>query len=174
MIKDDIARIDCEIIANGGVNCGWEAADHEDYLKVRTKMGNKITVAFINAMRRAVPTADEIQVRFHFDAHSIYLKLIEDKKDLIAKYKEAKEDEKRKKFQQTNDREKLNSDLNFGQRSVSQKGARASSIGLEDKIKRREQLREWKEKKLMGENEQRLERIKAEQEQKERERRRKE
>jgi hypothetical protein len=42
-------------------------------------------------MRRAVPTADEMGVRAHFDAHKQYLKLVDDKKDLIIKYKEAKE-----------------------------------------------------------------------------------
>lgn len=119
MIKDEIARIDCEIIANGGVNCGWDAADHEDYLKVRTKMGNRMTVAFINAMRRAVPTADEFQVRSHFDAHSTYLQLVDDKKDLIAKYKQAKEEEKQKKLHPAVDSSKLNADLNFVKRSSS-------------------------------------------------------
>ena len=91
MIKDEIERIDCEITANGGINCGWDASDHQDYLKVRTKVGNKLTVAFITAMRRAVPIADETTVRAHFDAHNLYLKLVDDKKELIAKYKDAKE-----------------------------------------------------------------------------------
>jgi hypothetical protein len=91
---------------------------------------------------------------------------------LITKYKEAKEEEKRSKMQ--SDSSKLNADLNFGPRSMSQKGARANSMGMEEKAKRREQLREWQEKKLMGDNEARLERIRAEQEQKERERKRKE
>ena len=94
MIKNELSKIECDIIANGGINCGWEASDHEDFLKVRTKMGPKLTVGFITAMRRAVPTADEIAVRAHFDAYATYQKLVEDKKDLIAKYKEAKDQEK--------------------------------------------------------------------------------
>jgi hypothetical protein len=85
--------LDCEIVANGGPNCGWEASDHQDFLRVRTKFNNTkgVTVAFITAMKRAVPTADEITVRDHFESYKLYSQLVEDKKDLIAKYKEAKE-----------------------------------------------------------------------------------
>jgi hypothetical protein len=139
MIKSEIARIDCEIVANGGINCGWEAADHEDFLKVRTKM-SKLTVAFITAMRRAVPTADEMEVRAHFDAYTHYVKLVDDKKDLIAKYKQAKDLIKQKKLKQQESMDRLNADLNFGK---SLHRERTGSLGIEDKIKRREQLREW-------------------------------
>ena len=45
-----------------------------------------------------MPTADEMTVRAHFDAHTKYLKLVEDKKELIAKYKAAKEQAKQKQF----------------------------------------------------------------------------
>lgn len=69
MIKEEIEKIECEITANGGNNCGWDASDHQDFLKVRTKYGSKLTVAFITAIRRFVPTADEMGVRAHFDAH---------------------------------------------------------------------------------------------------------
>lgn len=163
MIKKEIEQIDCELMANGGVNCGWDAADHDDYLKVRTKMGNKMTVAFITAMRRAVPTADEISVRAHFDAHSNYLKMVEDKKELIAKYKQAKEEERKKRLQLVDGTDRLNADLGLNKqaRHSSQMGLRSSSMGLEDKIKRREQLRDWQEKKLHLADEQREAKLKA-------------
>ncbi len=63
-------KIDCELVANGGPNCGWDAADHKDFLRIRTKHNNKVvTLAFINEMRRAVPNCDEIEIREHVAAH---------------------------------------------------------------------------------------------------------
>ena len=174
MIKNEIAKIDCDIIANGGHNCGWEAPDHDDFLKVRTKCGGKITVAFITAMRREVPIHDEVEVRAHFEAHQTYLKLVEDKKELIAKYKSAKEQERIKRVKIAEGMDKLNADLNLGPRSSSTHGARTSSLGIEDKLKRREQLREYKEKKLQLDSEMRSEKLKAENQIKERERRKRE
>lgn len=48
------------LIQNGSVNCGWDAADHKDFLRVRTKHNNKTgTIAFMSELRRAVPNLDE-------------------------------------------------------------------------------------------------------------------
>jgi len=79
-------------------------------------MGNKLTVAFITAMRRAVPTADEVNVRAHFDAHSNYLKMVEDKKELISKYKQAKEDDRKKRLQLVDGTDRLNADLGLNKK----------------------------------------------------------
>jgi hypothetical protein len=51
-------RIDLKILKLGGVqSCGWDAADHKDFLRVRTKHKDKVTtIAFLTDMRRAVPT----------------------------------------------------------------------------------------------------------------------
>ena len=49
-------------------------------------------------MQRAVPTADEFTVRAHIDSYTMYLQLLDEKKDLIAKYKAAKEEEKKMKL----------------------------------------------------------------------------
>jgi len=60
-------RLEQKILKFGGVqSCGWDAADHKDFLRVRTKHGNKVkTVGFMTEMRRAVPTADEDEIKKH-------------------------------------------------------------------------------------------------------------
>ena len=69
-IKKRMDKIDCELVQNGGNNCGWDAADHKDFLRIRTKHNNKtVTLAFINEMRRAVPNCDEIDITAHVDSH---------------------------------------------------------------------------------------------------------
>ena len=64
-------------------------------------------------MRRAVPTADEFNVRTHFDSYNNYLQYVEKKKELISKYKVAKDEVKQLKLQslEGNSLNKLNSDL---------------------------------------------------------------
>lgn len=33
--------IDVQLMKNGGINCGWDASDHKDFLRIRTKHNNK-------------------------------------------------------------------------------------------------------------------------------------
>ena len=88
-------QVELEIIQNGGINCGWDAADHKDFLRIRTKFNNRTyTVAFTTAMSRAVPMADEVSVKEHCHAYDKYLELTKEKKVLIVKYKEAKEEDR--------------------------------------------------------------------------------
>lgn len=83
-IKSRMDKIDCKILQNGGPNCGWDAPDHKDFLRIRTKYkSGSVTLAFLNDMRRAVPNADEISVREHVRAYQKYIDLTEEKKDLI-------------------------------------------------------------------------------------------
>ena len=100
---------------NGGVNCGWDAADHKDFLRLRTQHNTKISVAFITAMARAVPLVDDIQVREHCTAYDKYLKLTQEKKELIAEYKKAKEEERIARMTKVSNKNsnlsKLNKDL---------------------------------------------------------------
>ena len=46
-------------------------------------------------MRRAVPTAEELNARTHFESYNFYLQCVEDKKELIVKYKAAKDEMKK-------------------------------------------------------------------------------
>jgi len=68
-IKAEIDSIEAKIQKLGGVSqCGWDPADHKDFLRIRTKHKDKVnTVAFVTEMRRAVPTADEEEIRAHID-----------------------------------------------------------------------------------------------------------
>lgn len=52
--------------ANGGMNCGWDAPDHKDYLRIRTKHNNKTnTVGFMQEIMRAVPSIDNDNIQEH-------------------------------------------------------------------------------------------------------------
>ena len=69
-IKAEMDQVEIDIMKNGGVNCGWDASDHKDFLRICTQMAGKTgTVAFISAMARTVPLADEAAVKSHLEAH---------------------------------------------------------------------------------------------------------
>ena len=59
-IKEKMEQVEIDIIQNGGPNCGWDAGDHKDFLRLQTQMSGRTgTIAFFTAMARAVPLADE-------------------------------------------------------------------------------------------------------------------
>mgnify|MGYP001626552626 CR=1 FL=1 len=35
-IKGKMEQIDIDIVQNGGNNCGWDASDHKDFLRLHT------------------------------------------------------------------------------------------------------------------------------------------
>jgi len=35
-VKAEMEQVEVEIIQNGGVNCGWDASDHKDFLRLHT------------------------------------------------------------------------------------------------------------------------------------------
>ena len=171
-IRAEMDAVEAEIAKNGGVNCGWDDADHKDFLRLRTKHNNKtVTVAFITAVNRAVPTADEIAVREHVRAYERYQDLTKKKKELIVQFKEAKEEQRVQKLTSMNAKnrgaKKLNADLDLGMgsaRNNSAAGARSSAgmQSMEERILMKDQLREWKNKKNEADNKERLDRIQAE------------
>ena len=58
-IKRQLEKLDNELVQNGGINCGWDAPDHKDFLRIRTKHNNKTTtVGFMQELMRAVPNVD--------------------------------------------------------------------------------------------------------------------
>ena len=100
---------------------------------MRTKHNNKtVTVAFITAMSRAVPMADEVAVKEHCHAYDNYLDLTKEKKELIVKYKEAKEEERIGKLTKYDSKQqnykRLNSDLELHLGSGSARGQSASGM----------------------------------------------
>ena len=46
LLKSQMDEIDRQIVQNGGPNCGWDAADHKDFLRIRTKYQGKQVIAF--------------------------------------------------------------------------------------------------------------------------------
>ena len=85
LIKIEIEKLEAGIQKLGGVqSCGWDPADHKDFLRVRTKHKERVkTVAFMTEMRRAVPTADEDTIKEHVEAFQKMQDMIEKKKDLM-------------------------------------------------------------------------------------------
>jgi hypothetical protein len=76
---------------NGGINCGWDAADHKDFLRIRTKHNNKTTtVGFMQELMRAVPNIDVDSIKEHIARYDKYLDLTESKKQVLLQYKDAK------------------------------------------------------------------------------------
>ena len=58
---------------------------------MRTKHKDKVrTVAFMNEMRRAVPTADEETIKEHIETFTRVQEMVEKKKLLLKEYKEIK------------------------------------------------------------------------------------
>ena len=117
-IKGEMEQCEIDIVQNGGINCGWDAADHKDFLRLVTQMPNKTgTVAFMTAMARAVPLADEVQVNDHLRAHQTYQELTKKKKELLAAYKAAKEEERISKMTRVSKAnaafKRMNSDLDL-------------------------------------------------------------
>ena len=91
-IKEEIDRIEKQIAKVGGLqSCGWDPADHKDFLRIKTKHKDRVkTVAFMNEMRRAVPTIDEEGIQEHVETFLKIQAQVEKKKELMKKYKEAK------------------------------------------------------------------------------------
>lgn len=116
--------------------------------------------------------ADEVAVKEHCCAYDKYLDLIKEKKELLYKYKEAKEEERISKLTKYDSKQqnykRLNSDLELhlgSARGSSASGAMRSSAGMmsmEERISMKDQLREWKNKKNEADNKERLDRITAE------------
>lgn len=114
--------------------------------------------------------ADEVAVKEHCIAYDQYLELTKEKKELIVKYKNAKEDERISKMTKYDSSkrayQRLNSDLelHLGSNRGQSAGARksASQMSMEERIKMKDQLREWKDKKNEEDNKKRLDRMMAE------------
>ena len=35
-IKAEMEQVDIDMMQNGGINCGWDANDHKDFLRIHT------------------------------------------------------------------------------------------------------------------------------------------
>ena len=91
-IKNEIEKLEYQIQKLGGVqSCGWDPADHKEFLRVKTKHKDRMkTVAFMNDMRGSVPTEDEDSIRQHIEVFEQVTEMIERKKQLMKEYKDQK------------------------------------------------------------------------------------
>ena len=92
--------MDKQIRDLGGPDCGWPPADHADFLKVWTKHGGKQVIAFNNEVCRQCPIYSEEQVATHVQNYRRYLELVDEKKEMILRYKEAKSKSKTLRLQE--------------------------------------------------------------------------
>ena len=118
------------------------------------------TVAFFTAMARAVPLADEEQVSAHLESYTRYTDLTKKKKELLASYKTAKDEERiarmTKASKDTKNFKRLNSDLDLdhdsmapGRRGASSAASkRTGDLTTEERLKRKDELREWRARKV--------------------------
>ena len=165
-IKGKMEQVEIDIIQNGGPNCGWDANDHKDFLRLQTQMAGRTgTVAFFTAMARSVPLADEEQVRSHLEAHQKYTNLIKTKKELLVAFKKAKEEERISRMTKVSKANKafgklnndLDLDLGMGRRdSSSAASKRTDDLTTEERLRLKDQLREWKAKKVEEDKKERL------------------
>jgi hypothetical protein len=89
-LKQELQRIEREILEFGGIYLGWDETDHTEFLKVWNKFKGKSTPAFFSAAGNALPLHDLEDIKEHFKRYSTFLSLIEKKKDVLQRWKEEK------------------------------------------------------------------------------------
>ena len=147
-IKRSLEKVENHLIRNGGINCGWDAADHKDFLRIRTKHhNNACTLAFVQELLRCVPNIDDEGVKSHVRAYDTYLELCEFKKTLLVQYKEAKKKAQADRVTKLDTHNKmyskLNSDLDLGEGSTESKQPNEQA----DREALKKQLESWKQEK---------------------------
>ena len=152
-----LVRLDSDILHNGGTNCGWDAGDHEDFLKLRTLHKNKTsTIAFFNDVLSRIPNIDQEGVQSHVQAYVAFLDMTEKKKDLLKEYKELKQEEHRIKMKRIDE-----ASLGGPRDDTSLFQGSSRSVGKENVEEVKAQLEKWKrdkqEKKRSKDEEERLE-----------------
>lgn len=155
MIKAQIDAIEAKIAKHGGVTrCGWDPADHKDFLRIKTKHKDRLqTVAFMTEMRRAVPSIDEDEINNHVAVFIEVEALLAQKKSLMSEYKQAKKEQAaRAKVDSQNEMfSNLNSDLGLIgddiKRGMTSKSSGRAQLSGEERARIKEQLTEWKREK---------------------------
>ena len=134
-VKRKLEKIDHEIEIMGGVYLGWSRTDHDDYLKLRTKHKGKVkTIAFMNEIKKLIPDISPEDVTIHSQNYENYLKLFNEKKEFLQRYKELKKIESRKE----------NECIVIEKENEPKK----SQISSKDELKKqKEKVVEWKKKK---------------------------
>ncbi|CAG9320753.1 unnamed protein product [Blepharisma stoltei] len=93
----EVMAIDKQIIDMGGNSLGWDEADHQEFMKLRTQHKGKQTIGFFQAAQNLLPTMDQESIKIHCKKYEEWIKLNEKKKEILAKWREEKK--KRKESQ---------------------------------------------------------------------------
>ncbi len=161
-VKMQLEKVEEQIADLGGVYCGWDRSDHDDFLKLRTKhKGKTRTIIFLNELQKLLPEQNAENVADHTSRYESYLKLCVERKDLLARYKELKKQEEKQEAAGEEEVDKENKE-----KPQTRAGPR------EDPAKQKEKIGEWKKQKEVQLRE-KTEKELAERKQKEEERSRK-
>ena len=88
---NDISKIIEENL--GGVNCGWQIKEQEEFLKLKNYYKNKInSYEFLTALSNTIPYLPSSELKNHIKNYIKYQNLYEIKKLLLKKYKELKDE----------------------------------------------------------------------------------
>ena len=152
-IKHTLQEIDKKIEENGGSNCGWDAADHSDFLKLRTRHKNKTnTIAFISELKKLVPMISESEIGDHIHRYEIYQELLQSKKHNITKYNTLKKELRATHHVFTTiPQNTLNEDLDLlgvSEGKKMQKSKAECRKEAEERMRKKKEIEEWKNKKM--------------------------
>ena len=141
-LKEEIDHIESEIIRIGGKNGGWDDEDHQTFLKIKTKHKGQIDkLNFLNDCITCLPFLGEEKIKEHIERHKLYNTLEEKKKELLAQYKECKDTQKQFIIEAIHKEEEL--------KKEDEKKAKIIAIKMKEERDRvKEQIKEWKTKKL--------------------------
>ena len=125
----------------GGNNLGWEAKEHEEFLKLKNNYNNRInTYEFLTSLSTTIPYIPVSELKNHINLYEKYVKINDIKKLLLNKYKEIKkkkeEEEKEKRIKKLNEEKKIREE---------QKKEAKNKFKIQEE--RRQKVIEWKQNK---------------------------
>ena len=125
----------------GGNNLGWEAKEHEEFLKLKNNYNNKInTYEFLTSLSTIIPYIPVSELKNHINLYEKFVKINDIKKLLLNKYKEIKkkkeEEEKEKRIKKLNEEKKIREE---------QKKEAKNKFKIQEE--RRQKVMEWKQNK---------------------------
>jgi len=147
-IKKRLEKIDDELAEMGGMYLGWSRSDHDDYLKLRTKHKGKVkTIAFVNEMQKLIPDITAELIMTHNNLYEEYLKLQNEKKELLIKYKDLKKEEEKQKSLDDNENLLLEKENSAAKQKM-------PILSKEELQKQKEKINAWKKQKEIIKKEQ--------------------
>ena len=141
-LKKSIEITDRNIRNNGGISCSWPEDDHKDFLKLRTKHRNNINRnAFLEDCVSALPLYTKEDIKVHIEKFKALMELENEKKGLVENYKFLKEEKKRKMLDLINEEQTI-------QQEKVKENERNRADDREKQKKLKENLKEWKIKRM--------------------------